>query len=61
MSLLEELSEKGACVAWSQLASHPQLLALGTKDSGRVGFDEVGGVLEIHGIGSSRNVRNVES
>ncbi len=59
MSLLEELSNKGACVAWSPLSSHRQLLALGTKDSGRVGFDDVGGVLEIHGIGSTPNVRDL--
>jgi len=47
MSLLKELADKGATTAWSAIKSHPNLLALGTKDSGG-SFDDYGGELEIH-------------
>jgi protein transport protein SEC31 len=48
MSLLEELQDKGATIAWSSTPAHANLIALGTKDSGGVGFDDYGGVLELH-------------
>jgi len=47
MSLLKELPDKGATIAWSSVKSHPNLMALGTKDGGG-GFDDYGGELEIH-------------
>lgn len=31
MSFLKELTDKGATIAWSNVAAHPSLLALGTK------------------------------
>lgn len=31
MSFLKELTDKGATIAWSNVAEHPNLLALGTK------------------------------
>ncbi|CAN0228633.1 unnamed protein product, partial [Ectocarpus sp. 8 AP-2014] len=34
MSFLKELTDKGATIAWSTVAAHPSLIALGTKDSG---------------------------
>eukprot|EP00953_Heterococcus_sp_UTEX-ZZ885_P041552 21197-Heterococcus_DN1.PRE.2 len=55
MSLLKELPDKGATIAWSNVASHPNLLALGTKDSGNAGFDDYGGELELHKLDFSGN------
>ena len=31
MSFLKELTDKGATIAWSNVAAHPSLIALGTK------------------------------
>ena len=31
MSFLKELTDKGATIAWSNVAAHPGLIALGTK------------------------------
>eukprot|EP00639_Heterosigma_akashiwo_P027630 CAMPEP_0194667028 /NCGR_PEP_ID=MMETSP0295-20121207/3088_1 /TAXON_ID=39354 /ORGANISM="Heterosigma akashiwo, Strain CCMP2393" /LENGTH=651 /DNA_ID=CAMNT_0039549433 /DNA_START=46 /DNA_END=1997 /DNA_ORIENTATION=- len=47
MSLLKELPDKGATTAWSPVASHPNLMVLGTKDGGG-GFEDYGGELEVH-------------
>lgn len=33
MSFLKELTDKGATIAWSNVAAHPSLIALGTKVS----------------------------
>lgn len=51
MSLLKEIPDKGATVAWSPVAAHSSLLAVGTKDVGSgTGFDDVGGELDIFSI-----------
>eukprot|EP00904_Undaria_pinnatifida_P012810 jgi/Undpi1/865/HiC_scaffold_10.g04329.m1 len=56
MSFLKELTDKGATIAWSNVAAHPGLIALGTKDSGGgSGFDDYGGELELHKLDFSRD------
>lgn len=50
MSLLKQIDDKGAVLAWSRLAAHPGLVALGTKDSAGGGFDDYGGELELHQV-----------
>ena len=48
MSLLKRIDNKGCVLEWSPIASQPNLVALGTKDSAGAGFDDYGGDLEIH-------------
>lgn len=48
MSLLKQIDDKGAVLSWSPLSSIPNLVALGTKDSAGIGFDDHGGELELH-------------
>eukprot|EP01031_Cornospumella_fuschlensis_P052334 gene52334-63973_t len=48
MSLLKQIEEKGAVVSWCPLAESANMVALGTKDSSGVGFDDHGGELEVH-------------
>eukprot|EP01035_Chromulina_nebulosa_P017943 gene17943-23567_t len=50
MSLLKQINEKGAVLEWSPIASQANLVALGTKDSSGVGFDDYGGELELHSL-----------
>ncbi|CAM9169034.1 unnamed protein product [Ectocarpus sp. 6 AP-2014] len=55
MSFLKELTDKGATIAWSTVAAHPSLIALGTKDSGGgSGFEDHGGELELHKLDFSQ-------
>ena len=48
MSLLKEISDKGAVMEWSPLKAQPNLVALGSKDSTGSGFDDYGSELELH-------------
>jgi len=48
MSLLKQIEDKGAVLSWSPISSHASMVALGTKDSGGLSFDDYGGELEIH-------------
>lgn len=50
MSLLKQINDKGAVLEWSPVAKHASLVALGTKDSSGIGFDDYGGELEIHSL-----------
>ncbi|CAM9755309.1 unnamed protein product, partial [Hapterophycus canaliculatus] len=55
MSFLKELTDKGATIAWSNVAAHPSLIALGTEDSGGgSGFEDHGGELELHKLDFSK-------
>jgi len=47
MTKITEIQDRVAAVAWSPLPSHPDLIALGSKDSGGIGFDDHGGELEL--------------
>lgn len=60
MSLLKQIDDKGAVLAWSPISSYPNLVALGTKESSGVGFDDYGGELELHKL-DLRNAREPSS
>jgi len=47
---ITEINDKACNVAWSPLKSCPDLIALGTKDSGGVGFEDYGGVLDLYNL-----------
>uniref|UniRef100_A0A7S4RGY3 WW domain-containing protein n=1 Tax=Ditylum brightwellii TaxID=49249 RepID=A0A7S4RGY3_9STRA len=47
MTRISQVEDRGAVVAWSPIYSHADVIALGTKDSGGVGFDDYGGELEL--------------
>jgi len=48
MSLLKQVEDKNANLAWSPVPDQGNLVALGTRDGGGGGFDDYGGELEIH-------------
>mmetsp|Transcript_10890 Transcript_10890/g.16284 ORF Transcript_10890/g.16284 Transcript_10890/m.16284 type:complete len:1098 (-) Transcript_10890:198-3491(-) len=48
MTKISEIEDRGAVVAWSPLAIYSDVVAVGTKDSGGIGFDDYGGELEIY-------------
>ena len=50
MSLLHQLEDRGAVLEWSPKKSHPNMVAIGTKDSAGSGFDDYGGELELHNL-----------
>jgi len=58
MSLLKQVEDKNANLAWSPVPDQGNLVALGTRDGGGGGFDDYGGELEIHkldfGVGDTR-------
>ncbi|GAX19890.1 protein transport protein SEC31 [Fistulifera solaris] len=46
---IAELEDRSACAAWSPVSGYGSLIALGTKDSGGVSFDQdTGGTLELY-------------
>lgn len=53
MTKIAEISDRAACAAWCPLQAHPNVVALGTKDSGGGGFDDTGGELEVYDLWSS--------
>lgn len=50
MSLLKQIEDKGAVLEWSPIRAQPNIVALGTKDTSGVGFDDFGGELELHSL-----------
>jgi hypothetical protein len=50
MSLLKEITDKTAAVAWSPCKEKPGLIALGSKEGSGSGFDNVGGELAIYDL-----------
>lgn len=51
MSLVKEICNTGATTAWSPVAVHPSLLAVGTKESAEgSGFDNVGGEISLYSV-----------
>lgn len=61
MTLIREIKDRAACAAWSPIQTNPDLVVLGTKDSGLVGFDDTGGELEIYDFGFAGSNINVTS
>mmetsp|Transcript_4865 Transcript_4865/g.6298 ORF Transcript_4865/g.6298 Transcript_4865/m.6298 type:complete len:1158 (+) Transcript_4865:55-3528(+) len=58
MTLVTQIEDRGATVAWSPIVSHPDVIALGAKDSGNVGFDNYGGELELFDLGITSSTTN---
>eukprot|EP00978_Attheya_sp_CCMP212_P004495 scaffold9789_cov54-Attheya_sp.AAC.12 len=50
MTKVAQIENKGGALAWSPVASHADVIALGAKDSGGVGFDDYGGELELYDL-----------
>ncbi|KAL7522204.1 hypothetical protein ACHAWX_006895 [Stephanocyclus meneghinianus] len=50
MSLISEISDRGAVVAWSPVRGHADVIALGSKEKGGAGFDDYGGELELYDV-----------
>lgn len=48
MTLIREIQDRAACAAWSPIQMKPDLVVLGTKDSGAAVFEDTGGGLEIY-------------
>eukprot|EP00591_Stephanopyxis_turris_P009575 CAMPEP_0195525504 /NCGR_PEP_ID=MMETSP0794_2-20130614/25990_1 /TAXON_ID=515487 /ORGANISM="Stephanopyxis turris, Strain CCMP 815" /LENGTH=1054 /DNA_ID=CAMNT_0040655983 /DNA_START=104 /DNA_END=3268 /DNA_ORIENTATION=+ len=45
---IAQIEDRGSALAWSPISSHTDVIALGSKDSGSIGFDDVGGDLELY-------------
>eukprot|EP01041_Mallomonas_annulata_P003398 gene3398-6750_t len=58
MSLLKQITDKGAVLSWSPIANHSNMVALGTKDSSGLSFDDYGGELEIHRLDFADNEKS---
>lgn len=50
MTRITQIEDRGAAVAWSPLANNADVIALGAKDSGGIGFDDYGGELELYDL-----------
>lgn len=50
MTRITEVEDRGAVVSWSPICGHADIIAVGAKDSGGVGFDDYGGELELYDL-----------
>lgn len=50
MTKITQIEDKGATIAWSPNQDCPDLIALGTKDSGGLGFEDTGGELDLYDL-----------
>lgn len=50
MTKITQIEDKGATIAWSPNHASPDILALGTKDSGGLGFEDTGGELDLYDL-----------
>jgi hypothetical protein len=57
MSLIRELKNLGATIAWSPTAREPSMLAIGTKEGAGTGFDNYGGELQVGSPGQRAAAR----
>jgi len=51
MTKIAQIQDRGATVAWSPIQAFADVIALGAKDSGSIGFDSSGGALELFDLG----------
>jgi len=51
MTKITQIEDRGAAVAWSPVQKYSDVIALGAKDSGTIGFDDQGGELELYDLG----------
>eukprot|EP00545_Synedropsis_sp_CCMP1620_P010337 CAMPEP_0119006448 /NCGR_PEP_ID=MMETSP1176-20130426/2301_1 /TAXON_ID=265551 /ORGANISM="Synedropsis recta cf, Strain CCMP1620" /LENGTH=178 /DNA_ID=CAMNT_0006958361 /DNA_START=24 /DNA_END=557 /DNA_ORIENTATION=+ len=47
---ITQIEDKSCTVAWSPHKSHADVIALGTKDSGGIGFEDYGGELDLYDL-----------
>jgi len=50
MTLITQIEDKGAVVAWSPIGEYADVIALGSKEKGGIGFDDYGGSLELYNL-----------
>lgn len=50
MTKITQIEDKSAAIAWSPCIGEPDIIALGTKDSGGIGFDDTGGELDLYDL-----------
>eukprot|EP00578_Thalassiosira_sp_NH16_P006546 CAMPEP_0181106352 /NCGR_PEP_ID=MMETSP1071-20121207/16486_1 /TAXON_ID=35127 /ORGANISM="Thalassiosira sp., Strain NH16" /LENGTH=1086 /DNA_ID=CAMNT_0023189753 /DNA_START=165 /DNA_END=3425 /DNA_ORIENTATION=+ len=55
MTKIAELKDKGVVVAWSPLGEYADVVALGSKEKGGIGFDDYGGELELYDWNITQN------
>eukprot|EP00579_Thalassiosira_antarctica_P000907 CAMPEP_0201876878 /NCGR_PEP_ID=MMETSP0902-20130614/8436_1 /ASSEMBLY_ACC=CAM_ASM_000551 /TAXON_ID=420261 /ORGANISM="Thalassiosira antarctica, Strain CCMP982" /LENGTH=1129 /DNA_ID=CAMNT_0048404213 /DNA_START=68 /DNA_END=3457 /DNA_ORIENTATION=+ len=55
MTKIAELQDKGAVVAWSPIGEYADVIALGSKEKGGIGFDDYGGELELYDWNITQN------
>lgn len=53
MTIIAQVEDRGAVVAWSPIPGQADLIAIGAKDSGGIGFDDYGGELELYKLNIS--------
>jgi len=59
MTKIAELKDKGAVVAWSPLVGeYADVIALGSKEKGGIGFDDYGGELELYDWNITQTAHN---
>lgn len=55
MTKIAELKDKGAVVAWSPLREYADVVAVGSKDKGGIGFEDNGGEIELYDLNITQN------
>jgi len=55
MTKINQINDRSAATAWSPVADHKFVIALGVKDSGGASFEATGGELEIYDMNLSSN------
>mmetsp|Transcript_6426 Transcript_6426/g.9394 ORF Transcript_6426/g.9394 Transcript_6426/m.9394 type:complete len:1079 (-) Transcript_6426:103-3339(-) len=61
MTIITQIDDRCAALAWSPISSHADIIALGTKDSGGVGFNDYGGELEFFHYDSPQVLGNIKT
>eukprot|EP00985_Skeletonema_marinoi_P011641 scaffold5542_cov79-Skeletonema_marinoi.AAC.1 len=58
MTLITQIEDKGAVVAWSPIGEYADVIALGSKEKGGIGFDDYGGELELYDLNITKEGSN---
>eukprot|EP00956_Cyclotella_meneghiniana_P036579 scaffold127602_cov60-Cyclotella_meneghiniana.AAC.2 len=61
MTIINEITDRGAVVAWSPIAQYADVIALGSKEKAGNGFDDYGGSLELYNVLHSQHDSNNNS
>ncbi|KAG7359849.1 WD40 repeat-containing protein [Nitzschia inconspicua] len=54
--MLAQINDRSSAIAWSALAGHADVLAIGAKEGGGGGFDDTGGELELYDMNLTTRV-----